>query len=480
MIMELNQRFKHFNFKEKVLGQYFTPTEVSDFIISLALIHLKNKGSACDPACGDGVFLNSMVKYGFNEIVGVDVDRVCLSMLSGAIKGRVNLYTGDALQRGVDEEGGLNQLKENYFDLVAGNPPFSAKYGRVTDPNILLWYDTGAGRRSQAIEVLFLERFIQLARAGGVIGIILPDGVFLNLNYRKVREFILSKCKVLAVISLPRLIFNSLKRTSSKTSFLFLMKGFRHEGGVFTAQVENLQDLPGILNAYKRHHRSNFSRRVNITADSFLPEKHIISEKLNFKLPTAKLKDLIDGMFCGGTVYGEKRRFSDSGVRFISAKTVTPLGLDFTRESRKYVEPGSLMDKVKARVRVGDVLFVRVGVGCIGRAAVVVDERDLGVADDWIYIIRPRERLSPYYLTVFLQSRYGRLQLEGIKRGVGTVTAPQTLLKEFIIPVPEIRFQESFKEDYLKMVDFRRRGDYTAAEKIFQAMLVKLEEYIKV
>ncbi len=472
--MKLRQRDKHFNLKEKVLGQYFTPSVVSDFIISFALIHLKNRGSACDPACGDGVFLDSMLRYGFKEIVGVDVDGECLSNLPEFVTRRVNLTIGDALRKGT-----LSHLRENYFDLVAGNPPFSAKYGRVKDQAVLSCYEFGRGMRSQALEVLFLERFIQLARAGGVIGIILPDGVFLNLNYRKVREFILSSCKILAVISLPRLIFNSLKRTTSKTSILFLMKGFRHEGPVFTAQAKSLNELPAILESYKLHRQTEFYRWVSVTSDSFHPENYLVSRELNFRFSTVKLKELIETIFTGGTVYGGKRSFSETGVRFISAKTVTPLGLDFTKENRKYIEPGSIMDKVKAHVKIGDVLFVRVGVGCIGRVAVVVDEDDLGVADDWIYIIRVREQFSPYYLTVFLQSKYGRLQLERVKRGVGTVTVPQSLLKEFNIPVPDIGFQESFKEDYVRMVGYRRRGDYSTAEKIFESMLIKLENYIK-
>ena len=137
-------------------------------------------------------------------------------------------------------------------------------------------------------------------------------------------------------------------------------------------------------------------------------------------------------------------------IRFISAKVVTPLGIDFTREQRKYVEPGSPMDKKKAHVEIGDVLFVRVGVGCIGRAAVVIDENDLGVADDWIYVIRVKKGYSPYYLAVFLQSKYGRMQIENAKRGVGTVTIPQRLLKEIEIPIPEAKFQDMLERKYKK------------------------------
>ncbi|WEU39821.1 MAG: N-6 DNA methylase [Candidatus Odinarchaeum yellowstonii] len=477
--MVLSQRGRHFSFKEKVLGQYFTPSVVSDFIVSFASLHLKNRVSACDPACGDGVFLNSMVKYGFKEVVGIDLDGECVRKVSGVIKEGVDLYVGDALRRDAGLGDGFSQVKENYFDLVAGNPPFSAKYGRVSDQRVLSCYGLGVGRRSQAVEVLFLERFIQLARVGGVVGIILPDGVLLNLNYRGVREFILNNCRVLAVISLPRSIFNSRSRTVSKTSILFLLKGGGFSGDVFTAIVESLDELPAVLEAYRLGRLTGFCHRVSITADSFHPRSYLVNAELNFNFPSVKLGSVVDEVFCGSTVYGVRRMFTDSGLRFISAKTVTRLGLDFTKDERCYIEAGGSMDKLKAHVRVGDVLFVRVGVGCIGRAAVVVDERDLGVVDDWIYVIRSSGVVSPYYLTVFLQSKYGRIQLEQAMRGVGTVTIPLRLLKEFVIPIPDIGFQDSFRVDYLRMVDYRRSGDYASSERIFSGMLNRLEEYFK-
>ena len=44
------------------------------------------------------------------------------------------------------------------------------------------------------------------------------------------------------------------------------------------------------------------------------------------------------------------------------------------------------MDYKNAHVEIGNLVFVRVGVGCIGRAAVITSENEKGIADDWIYI----------------------------------------------------------------------------------------------
>lgn len=461
-----SQKDKHFKSKEKVLGQFFTPPIVADFIVSMALAVLGRGRFGCDPACGDGVFLLSMIRHGFEEIVGIDVDSSAIERVPKVVKERARLFVGDGLDRSL--------VQEDYFDLVAGNPPFSAKYGRVTSKAILSSYELGEKMKSQAIEILFLERFIRLARGGGVVGIIIPDGILLNLNYRYVREFVLRSCKVLAVISLPRGIFNSSKSTTSKTSILILRKGEKHEGETFIAEANSLAELPRILELFKNRISGKNATWSTITSDSLHPKTYLAG-RVEFNAPTVKLGDIISKMFTGSTEYGVKRRFSDKGYRYISAKVVTPLGVDFTRDP-KYVEPGSSMDKKRAHVKPGDLLFVRVGVGCIGRAAVVVDEADTGVADDWIYVIRLKEGYSPYYLAVFLQSKCGRTQIERLLRGVGTVTIPQTLLKEILVPIPDTELQKLIDSEYKRMIEVRRKGNYQEARKIFENMKNHIEQ----
>jgi Type I restriction-modification system methyltransferase subunit len=65
-----SQRSKFFNNREKVLGQFFTPYELTEFIVNFALKHVDNVKSAIDPACGDGAFLLTLLKKGINEVWG--------------------------------------------------------------------------------------------------------------------------------------------------------------------------------------------------------------------------------------------------------------------------------------------------------------------------------------------------------------------------------------------------------------------------
>ena len=93
------------------------------------------------------------------------------------------------------------------------------------------------------IEVLFMERFIRLAKAGGWIAAIIPDGILANANAHYVREYIAHATKVLAIVSLPRGTFKHVG-TNAKTSILLLQKCAHAPATwnypVFLASIETL------------------------------------------------------------------------------------------------------------------------------------------------------------------------------------------------------------------------------------------------
>ncbi len=449
------QAIQHFNRKEKVYGQFWTPQEVADFIVFFASKQLKDrKGIACDPACGDGVFLRSLKNEGFKPY-GVDIDGLILNFLPDDIKKYIHI------------DDGLRLKPEGIFDLVVGNPPFSSKYGRVKDPTILNEYELGKGRKSQAVEILFLEKFIRLCRPGGVIGIILPQGIFSSIQLSYVRDYIKEHLSIIAIFSLPRSIFRNGK-TASKTCVLMGKKEkVRREKVLFVA-VKNLEELRS----------RNFKKSILTYPDEFLyPEFYLDKNPLLEGLP--KLKDFDIEIKQGRTKYGKERKFSKEGIPFISAKVVTSLGIDFSKD-KKFVKPGGSMDYKNAHVEIGDLVFVRVGVGCIGRAAVITSENEKGIADDWIYILRVRDkRISPFYLAFWLQTPTIQKEIKRLARGVGTVTIPISLLKEIPLPLPDLSKLPWFKEVYLKMISERKRGNVEEASEIMKDVCDKIEENLK-
>lgn len=473
-VVGLRQREKHFLRHEKIHGQFLTPYKVAEFTVRFALLNTDGRFLGIDPACGDGMFLKALVEAGIDGIeenVGVDIDPRILNGLPLELTGRVKTLVADALQP--------LPFTESSADIAVGNPPFSAKYGRVSDAATLQGFELGRGRKSQAIEILFLERFLQLASPLGVVGMILPHGVFSVLPLRYVRTFVTQAATVLGVVSLPRRIFAN--GTTSKTCILFLQKR-RHQTKTFMGIARHLDDLPLLLKAYAEHQEAESPPAfwVDLHPDSFDPELYWLSRanRLSFKpgLRVQALGELLTEMRCGGTEYGEKREFALQGIPFISAKTVTPLGVDLSR-SQKHVAPNSAMDKRRAYVEPGDVVFVRVGVGCSGRVAVVPDGLEKGIADDWIYIMRT-QKISPYYLALFLQSELGRCQVNPLKRGVGTVTIPQRLLKNVLVPIPPVSFQEAVEAGYKEMVRLRQDDRLANATEKLRSLLCDIETMV--
>ncbi len=120
------------------------------------------------------------------------------------------------------------------------------------------------------IEVLFIERFIQLCKDGGWIAIIIPDGILANSNMHYVRTFIAENTKIEAIVSLPRDAFKHVG-TSAKTSILFLKKQ-RMENlnyPVFLASLNKMEDkgLKIISEQYKEFY---YETKLKLIEDSLL------------------------------------------------------------------------------------------------------------------------------------------------------------------------------------------------------------------
>lgn len=268
--------------------------------------------SIIDPACGDGVFLKVALEKGITEpkrIWGVDIDE--------KVKERwieINLLKSFGSRAELDHhffhQNGLLPLPElllrykkgglNEFDLVVGNPPYGGvgidftklklneskeildafgsydliKYRKSKNCQKDAQSDQGALFAANVIETqskelnsadtpliesisiesYFIERFIQLAKPGGQIAVIIPDGILANSNLHYVRQYITENAKLNAIVSLPRDTFKNVG-TSAKTSILFLSKdktpSVDSNHPVFLASAQRLDCLTKIRDIYK-------------------------------------------------------------------------------------------------------------------------------------------------------------------------------------------------------------------------------------
>lgn len=217
-------------------GQYFTPREIVSFAVKM--MDIKNDDLVLDPACGSGGFLlhaldevrkqaeefnenDEAEKYRFwhdfaqNNLFGIEINdsiaRVAKMNMIIHDDGHTNVIGFDALE----DVGKMTEknrgFEKNRFDVIVTNPPFGANVKRSEHPYLekfTLGQNGKKSRDNQKTEILFIERCIDFLKAGtGQMAIVLPDGILTNSSLQYVRDFIMERAQILAVVSLPQFAF---------------------------------------------------------------------------------------------------------------------------------------------------------------------------------------------------------------------------------------------------------------------------------
>lgn len=217
-------------------GQYFTPREIVSFAVKM--MDIKNDDLVLDPACGSGGFLlhaldevrkqaeefnenDEAEKYRFwhdfaqNNLFGIEINdsiaRVAKMNMIIHDDGHTNVIGFDALE----DVGKMTEknrgFEKNHFDVIVTNPPFGANVKRSEHPYLekfALGQNGKKSRDNQKTEILFIERCMDFLKPGtGQMAIVLPDGILTNSSLQYVRDFIMERAQILAVVSLPQFAF---------------------------------------------------------------------------------------------------------------------------------------------------------------------------------------------------------------------------------------------------------------------------------
>ena len=153
--------------------------------------------------------------------------------------GSTNIFVKDGLLpfKFYDKETAPNFLKQyeedktyfdrevnGQFDVIISNPPFSVTLDNETKRHLKKEFVFGGKKNS---ENLFVERWYQLLKPNGRVGVVLPESVFDTTENKYIRLFIYKYLKVKVVVSLPQLTFEPF--TSTKTSLVFAQKKTKEE-----------------------------------------------------------------------------------------------------------------------------------------------------------------------------------------------------------------------------------------------------------
>ena len=238
-------------FKGK-MGQFFTPRPIIQFCVKM--MKPERGELVLDPACGSGGFLLNALDYireyadnNYDEqeardhwhsfakdnLYGIEINdqiaRVCKMNMIIHDDGHTNIVSTDALESFDEIEKLHPKFEKNHFDLILTNPSFGAMIKR-TEKDYLDKYKLGGDKiKQQKTEILFIERCIDFVKPKtGRIAIVLPDGILTNSSLQTIRDFIMERCQVLAIISLPQFAFMHFG-AGVKSSLVFLKRRGENE-----------------------------------------------------------------------------------------------------------------------------------------------------------------------------------------------------------------------------------------------------------
>jgi len=458
--------------RRRRLGQFFTPDAVADFAVRVLEPHIalgaegdsprvrsSNGVRIVDPAAGDGVFLRAARRLLGDRVadsVGLDIDRAAADCGADA---------GVRLGHGLLEDLGV-------FDVALGNPPYAADGMRclsgLADGNrsedawrlaahvlgqSVLWRhrvgceapleDLRARRMTRAlaaelhraarfpIEILFVERFVSLLKPGGWMAVVLPEGLLANARWAFVRDWLEASGRLHAVFGLPRLFARA--GATARTALVVYRRSFPANGALdqSTRGPVLMADAGAEWLGARRPVNDYLadvlrgSATICVSADAlrgqrwdpqFWNPRHA-NPLDGLARGTVGLGDFIEDITYGPIVTRRFPREFPGDVPVVSQPQFEDSGINLAHAAR--VESDGIFDPPRSRARAGDLLFPRSGVGTLGRNRLAVYDGDVAV-NVGCFVDRIRLcGVNPWFVWVFLRTRFGWGQIRRVIHGVG-------------------------------------------------------------
>lgn len=519
-------------------GQFFTPEQVVKLCVEI--IQPGKEQKVLDPACGSGGFLSQAMKYVFNKelceapqkdkkayvqrnIYGIEINKMIAKVAKMRLllegDGFSNLMNTDSLANweNIDfKKSGLpkGERLKGCFDIILTNPPFGSQ-GRITNKSVLREYDlahkwqkigdkyvkTNQLQNGQVSDILFIERCLDFLKDGGKMAIVLPDGIFENSSLDYVRQYIVQKAKILAVVKLPFETFIPFG-TGVKVSLLFLQKGKPLNQAkipkVFFAKVDKIgykgnkngtivyktdssgkpilsnngeyvvdEDISDILVKYDSflknkteiHQESCFLVNHNELQDRFdfdfyKPSYRLLEQEL-MKRGAKRLGDLVEVI----KERSKKLRIKDELIKYVELADVNADYCEISNATEMYVH--ELPSRASFEIKKDDIITAVAG-NSIGTSkhmsALVTDEYAGAICTNGFRILRIQDEVIRYYLLYYLRTEFFLKQVFKLRTGAAIPAISDDDLTNVLVYFPSDRDVKKITENMKKSFQIREES----------------------
>ncbi|MGX9358663.1 type I restriction-modification system subunit M [Mycoplasma sp. 128] len=273
-------------------GEYYTPQEVGQLLVKLAIKNKTKINKIYDMCCGSGSLLLQAIKLlgidKVNGFYGQEVNPTTYNLC------RINMFLhkvpfnqfhialGDTLKGSVLKD-------EGPFDVIVSNPPYSLKWDGNKDITLIQderYAPAGALAPRMYADLAFVMHAIHYLSSDGIAAIVLSVGVLHRAREeQKIRKYLIEKNLVDAIIQLPQNLFFG---TSIATSILVLNKAKKDTNIQFIdasnefVKVKNnnklsQENIDKILNTY-------LNKEVTKHFSNIVPQSQVIDKKYNLSV----------------------------------------------------------------------------------------------------------------------------------------------------------------------------------------------------
>lgn len=281
---------------------FYTPKEISDAMVDM-LVEKENV-KIYDPMCSSGnILIKAMEKNHVNtfgeeeNIEGYNILKT--RILLKEVENEPQIYQAE------------NEIRNMKFDYILSNPPFSQKNWKENMKDTQIFREYGLSENAVG-DYAYVLKMLEKLNDNGKMAMILPHGVLFRENEKRVRQTLIEKNEIDAIIGLPENLFYDtripviifiISKNRKKDTVLFIdaSNEYKTDKGLNVLAKEHQRK---IIDVY--HHRKEiegYSRNVNkneikmneynLSIRKYIRKK-IEKTKIEEKNIIKKLKDLED------------------------------------------------------------------------------------------------------------------------------------------------------------------------------------------
>ena len=169
--------------QKKSLGQYYTSTDVCEFMVGLS--DVSKDARVLETGCGEGAFIKSLINHNFTDITAYDIHEPNVEYCKAQFGEKANILCQDYLRTSRREK----------YDLIIGNPPY-VQWNNI-NPEIrkMLREDPFWSQHSNGewdLLYAFIVWSIEKLREGGELIYIVPYNWFTSTYGASLRDYLVA------------------------------------------------------------------------------------------------------------------------------------------------------------------------------------------------------------------------------------------------------------------------------------------------